>query len=171
MNKLQAVFLSRDGVLIKDRGNIVEPDYVELLPNVGEIIKRINEQNIPILMVFNEPLIGYGILSREKLVAIHTRMQSLLQAEGAEIDTVIWCPHKPQQPCFCRLPKPGMLYAGAVKHWLDLRKCLLIGDTVQDVQAAKAVRMPYKKVKKGLNDWDGWKEWEKERINDGELEH
>jgi D-glycero-D-manno-heptose 1,7-bisphosphate phosphatase len=156
----QAVFLGRDGVLIKDKGNIVEPDRVELLPNVGPIIKRINEQNIPIIMIFNEPMIGYGILSREKLVEIHTRMQELLQADGAELDTVIWCPHKPQQSCFCRLPKPGMLYAAATKHWLDLRECLYIGDTTQDVQAAKAVRMPYVKVKKGLSDWNGWEEFE-----------
>jgi len=155
----QAVFLGRDGVLIKDRGNIVEPDRVELLPGVGEIIKKINSLNIPIIMIFNESLIGYGILSREKLVEIHTHLQELLKEEGAEIDTVIWCPHKPQQACFCRLPKPGLLYAGAVKHWLDLRKCLFIGDSVQDVQAAKATRMPYFKVKKGLADWEGWKEF------------
>ena len=159
MSNPQAVFLGRDGVLIKDRGNIVEPDRVELLPGVGEVIHRINELEIPIIMVFNESLIGYGILSREKLVEIHTNLQELLNAEGAELDTIIWCPHKPQQPCFCRLPKPGMLYAGAVKHWLDLRKCIFIGDSVQDVQAAKAVRMPYFKVKKGLSDWDGWKEY------------
>ena len=156
----QAVFLGRDGVIIKDRGNITEPDRVELLPNVGEIIHHINQVDIPVLMVFNEPLIGYGILAREKLMDITSRINELLKEDEAEIDTALWCPHKPQQPCFCRLPKPGLLYAAATKHWLDLRQCLFIGDTDQDVQAAKAVRMPYKKVKKGLADWKEWSLYE-----------
>ncbi|HUV14450.1 MAG TPA: HAD-IIIA family hydrolase [Acidobacteriota bacterium] len=158
--KPQAVFLGRDGVLIKDIGNIVESDRVTLLPSVGEVLHHLNNLDIPILMVFNEPLIGYGILAREKLMDITSHIQELLKPFKAEIDTVLWCPHKPQQSCFCRLPKPGLLYAAATKHWLDLRKCIYIGDTDQDVQAAKAVRMPYEKVKKGLADWKGWSLYE-----------
>jgi D-glycero-D-manno-heptose 1,7-bisphosphate phosphatase len=151
----QAVFLGRDGVLIRDRGNIAEPHYVELLPNVGEIVKSINEQEIPVVMVFNEPLIGYNILSRDRLIEINTRIYNLLKEnDGAEIDMATWCPHKPSVNCWCRLPAPGLLYAMATKFYLDLRRCIFIGDTEQDIQAAKAVRMKWFKVKKGLADWN-----------------
>jgi len=155
----QAVFLGRDGVIIKDRGNIVDPNRVELLPGVGEIIHHINEQEIPVIVVYNEPLIGYNILSRDKLVEINSRINDLLKEDEAEIDMAGWCPHKPSVNCWCRIPSPGLLYAMATKFYLDLRRCIFIGDTEQDVQAAKAVRMKWFKVKKGLGDWEGSENW------------
>lgn len=153
MKPYQAVFLDRDGTIIKDVGHLTRKEDVELLPGAVEIIKRINELDILALMVTNQSVIGNGLLTREQLIEINNHMQEMLHKEGAEIDGAFWCPHKPEDNCFCRKPKPGMLYTAAVKFQLDLRRCIVVGDALADIQAAKAVRAQWFKVKKGLGEW------------------
>lgn len=153
MKPYQAVFLDRDGTIIRDVGHLTRKEDVELLSGAAEVIRRINELDILVLMVTNQSVIGNGLLTRERLVEINDHMQEILHREGAEIDAAFWCPHKPEDNCFCRKPRPGMLYTAAVKFQLDLRRCIMIGDTITDIQAAKAVRAKWYLVKKGLGEW------------------
>jgi len=146
--------LDRDGTIIRDVPNLSDPDQVELLPGAADRVRAINEAGWLVIVVTNQACINRGLVGKSQLQAVHERMQDLLNAQGAHVDTIVYCPHTPEQDCFCRKPQPGMLYTGATMHQLDLRECLLVGNTLTDIQAAKAVNMPRFKVKDGLGDWD-----------------
>jgi D-glycero-D-manno-heptose 1,7-bisphosphate phosphatase len=59
-------------------------------------------------------------------------------AHGGRIDGYYVCPHHPDAGCNCRKPKPGLLLQAAEEHGLDLRKCVFVGDSLTDQQAALA---------------------------------
>jgi D-glycero-D-manno-heptose 1,7-bisphosphate phosphatase len=48
------------------------------------------------------------------------------------------CPHRPDEGCNCRKPKPGMLYQAKRELLLDLKRSFMIGDALSDLAAAKA---------------------------------
>jgi histidinol-phosphate phosphatase family protein len=148
------VFLDRDGTIIRDVPNLADPEQVELLPGAADRIRAINEAGWLVIVVTNQACIGRGDVAVSQVEAVHKRMIQLLKDEGTGIHHIVLCPHTPEQACFCRKPEPGMLYAVATLFQLDLRECLMIGDALTDMQAAKAVNMPRFKVKDGLGEWD-----------------
>jgi D-glycero-D-manno-heptose 1,7-bisphosphate phosphatase len=40
--------------------------------------------------------------------------------------------------CFCRKPKPGMLFQAQREHGLDLSRTIFVGDDERDVEAGTA---------------------------------
>ena len=67
--------------------------------------------------------------------------------EGLTLDMIYYCPHRPDEKCECRKPKPGMLLQ-AIKDWeVDIEKSWLIGDSESDVQAGKAVGIKSIRIK------------------------
>jgi D-glycero-D-manno-heptose 1,7-bisphosphate phosphatase len=40
--------------------------------------------------------------------------------------------------CDCRKPRPGLLERAASEHGLDLSLCVMIGDTLRDIEAGHA---------------------------------
>jgi D-glycero-D-manno-heptose 1,7-bisphosphate phosphatase len=69
---------------------------------------------------------------------VHKKMVSELAAAGAWIDGVYFCPHKSEEICDCRKPKPGMLEQAAREHGLDLAGSWVVGDRYGDLEMAHA---------------------------------
>jgi histidinol phosphatase-like enzyme len=61
-----------------------------------------------------------------------------LASAGARIDAVYYCPHPPDDRCGCRKPMPGLLQRAATDWALDLTRCVFVGDSPTDAQAADA---------------------------------
>ena len=73
---------------------------------------------------------------------VHTRMNELLAAQGGRLDAVFFCPHRPEDDCDCRKPRPGMLRDIGRRYGVDLSQVPMVGDTLRDLQAARAVGCP-----------------------------
>ena len=52
---------------------------------------------------------------------------------------VVYCPHGPDEGCECRKPKPGMLKTIAEHSKVPLAGLWFVGDSLGDLEAAKAV--------------------------------
>jgi D-glycero-D-manno-heptose 1,7-bisphosphate phosphatase len=65
-----------------------------------------------------------------------------LKKNGCRIDGVFMCPHKPEDNCACRKPKPGLLLQAANLLSIDLSYSLMIGDAWTDLQAGFAAGIP-----------------------------
>jgi D-glycero-D-manno-heptose 1,7-bisphosphate phosphatase len=134
-----AVFLDRDGVINENR-----PDHVlswsqfRVLPGVAEAIRKLNHEGVPVFVITNQASVGRGLLSQENLDDIHSRMVRVLASAGARIETVYTCPHRPEDQCECRKPKPGLLEFAARSHGLDLSRSFVVGDAATDIQAGRA---------------------------------
>lgn len=134
------VFLDRDGTIIEDRDYPGDPDEVRLLPGAAAAIRRLNERQIPVIVVTNQSGIARGLITEAQYFAVRARMEELLSREGASVTASYHCPHGPetQPPCECRKPAPGLFERGAREHGLSLSRSYFVGDRPRDVLAGVA---------------------------------
>ena len=137
-----AVFLDRDGTLIRDTHYVSAADQVELIPGAALAVQRLNDAGWPVIVVTNQSGIARGLLTREDYDAVHARMTQLLRREGARIDGAYLCPHHPEFTGACECRKPGTLLfrTAAADHGLDVGASWYIGDKLRDVVPARALR-------------------------------
>ncbi len=131
--------LDRDGVINEDSDH-----YIRALdqwhPIAGSIpaIARLSRAGYEVVIATNQSGLARGYFDIDTLEAIHDRMRELVAAEGGEIAGIFYCPHHPDAGCHCRKPSTGLLEAierelgqSAVDAWF-------IGDSLKDLQAARA---------------------------------
>jgi D-glycero-D-manno-heptose 1,7-bisphosphate phosphatase len=134
------IILDRDGVI-----NYDSPDYIKSpeewhpIPGSLEAIAQLNQAGHTVVIATNQSGIGRGYYNVETLQAIHAKMLAALAAVGGHIDGIFYCPHKPEDHCDCRKPKPGLLLQIAEKFHTDFKDAVFIGDSWRDVEAAQAV--------------------------------
>ena len=135
MNSLpSAVFLDRDGTIIRDAEYISRPEQVELIGGAAEAIARINAALVPVVVATNQSGIGRGLFSREDYERVDARMKELLAERGARIDATYFCPHGPEEGCRCRKPGTLMFEWARDDLGIDLSSALFIGDRLRDVE-------------------------------------
>jgi len=142
---MKAVFLDRDGTVVVERGYITVPDAIELVPGAAPAIARLRAAGWKVFVVTNQGCVAKGLITEEELGVIHLRMVSMLAEQGATLDGIFYCPHHPDgevpqyaEECDCRKPRPGMLERAARENGLLLADCVMVGDTLRDVEAAHA---------------------------------
>lgn len=138
MNNLpSAVFLDRDGTIIRDVEYISRPEQVELIDGAAEAIARINATLVPVVVATNQSGIGRGLFSLADYEGIDARMKELLAERGARIDATYFCPHKPEDGCGCRKPGTLMFEWARDDLGIDLSSALFVGDRLRDVEPAE----------------------------------
>jgi len=132
-----AVFLDRDGVLNQNRADYVRTwEQVEFLPGVFEAMQRLAGSPFMVVVVTNQSAVGRGLMTVEGLAAINGGIVQQVQQAGGRIDAVYTCPHRPDEGCPCRKPRPGMLLQAAQDLGIDLERSYLVGDAISDMEAA-----------------------------------
>ena len=138
--QVKAVFVDRDGVINRNRADHVKSwDEFVFLPNAVEALTELSRHGMRTVILTNQAAINRGIVSRRVIDDIHARMIALLQDAGARVEGVFCCPHRPEEHCSCRKPRPGLLLQAAEQLGIDLESSYLIGDALSDVAAGRAV--------------------------------
>ncbi len=141
-----AVFLDRDGVLVEDRGLLIDAAELHILPGVPSALRRLKESGFRLIVVSNQTVVARGMITPEGVEAIHAQLLPLLEEAGApRLDAIYFCPHHPNADlpeyrivCDCRKPQPGILLRAAEEHHLDLSASFMVGDRMTDVAAGAA---------------------------------
>ena len=138
---MQTVFLDRDGVINKniDNGYVTCWEAFEFLPNALKAIQKLTAAGYQLIIVTNQACINKGIISSRMLEAIHSRMVEQIEANDGKIRAIYHCPHRDEDGCDCRKPKPGMLIQAATEHGIDFSTAYLIGDSSRDIAAGQQV--------------------------------
>ncbi len=135
-----AIFLDRDGVINRNRLDHVKAwSEFEFLPGALAALRRLAQLKWPIVVVSNQAMIDRGLVSHAAVDEINRSMCLAIQQAGGRIDAVFYCPHRPDENCVCRKPRPGLLRKAAAQLQLDLTQSFLIGDADSDILAAQAV--------------------------------
>jgi mannose-1-phosphate guanylyltransferase / phosphomannomutase len=161
----RAVFIDRDGVLNVYKGDILQPEQIELLPNVLEALKALNRSPFLAILVTNQPHAAKGFCSIDTIYEINRALETALGNDGAKIDDVFICLHHPdngypgeskelKKDCDCRKPKPGMILAALAKYNIDPAYSFIIGDSTSDILAGKAAGVKTILVETGLGGED-----------------
>jgi len=133
-----AVFLDRDGTIGEEMGYVNHIDRFQIFPFAAEAIRRLNQAEIPVIVVTNQSGIARNIFPESLVHEVHKKMVSQLAAAGAWIDGIYYCPHKSEDVCDCRKPNPGMLERAAREHTLDLGASWVVGDRYGDLEMGYA---------------------------------
>ena len=134
-----AVFLDRDGVIIKNRASYVLTwAEVEFYPEALHALVAISTSPYKIVIVTNQSPVGRGMMTMSTANDINERLVKTIEQHGGRIDGVFICPHAPREKCNCRKPKPGLIHQAAAALTLDLPRSILIGDAYSDLLAGQA---------------------------------
>jgi len=129
-----AVFLDRDGTLIKDYGYMKSPSQVELLPNTIECLHSLKNFGLLFVMATNQSGIGRGYLSVDDFNAVQYKLFELLAAHDIFFDGVYYCPHMPSDMCKCRKPRTGMALSAHRDLGINFSESYMVGDKDDDIR-------------------------------------
>ena len=163
----RAIFLDRDGTIIKNKGYICKFSEVEIFPFSIEAVKAINNRGYLAIVVTNQSSVARGICTEEQIGIIHDRMKRYFQKYQANIEKFYYCPYhrngvidRYRKDADCRKPSPGMILHAAKEFNIDLSKSFMIGDSTIDIEAGHRAGCKTVLVRTG-----GGKEAELDLIN------
>jgi D-glycero-D-manno-heptose 1,7-bisphosphate phosphatase len=137
-----AIFLDKDGTLLKDVPWNVDPLHMRLAPGAFEALEVFASLGMPLFIISNQSGVALGKFPASALSDVEARLHELANIAGAKLDGIYWCPHHPQgavadytRVCGCRKPAPGMLLRAADEHGIDLSRSWFIGDILDDIEA------------------------------------
>ncbi len=133
------VLLDRDDTLSVDRpGYLRSPEDLEFYPEAAGALARLVRLGFCLAVVTNQSAVGRGLVSPEELRGIHDRLTSELARVGASLAGIYHCPHRPEDGCDCRKPKPGLLRQAMTDLGFGPTDTYMIGDAATDIQAGAA---------------------------------
>lgn len=132
-----AVFLDRDGTIAEEVGYLNHASRFRMFPFAGKAIRHLNEAGLPVIVVTNQSGVGRGYFPESLVHIVNELMTQQLEAAGARLDAIYYCPHTSAEKCACRKPNTGMLDSAAREHSLDLRRSFVVGDRHGDIELAR----------------------------------
>jgi D-glycero-D-manno-heptose 1,7-bisphosphate phosphatase len=139
-----AIFLDRDGVINRParEGAYIESlaDF-ELLPGVVDALVELADAGAALFVATNQRGVARGLVPMSELEAMHAYLTATLAEAGAPLVGIYVCPHH-EGSCDCRKPEVGLFrQAQADNPWVDFSTSHLVGDSLSDLQAARALGM------------------------------
>ncbi len=135
---MKVVFIDRDGVINKDRRDYIK-SWSEFCPIPGSIeaLRLLRLHDYSIIVITNQSAINRKMIDRAELQEIHDNMVTMVKAQGGDIEAIYSCPHRPEENCACRKPKPGLIYRAQADYGLELSEICMIGDSLKDIECAR----------------------------------
>jgi D-glycero-D-manno-heptose 1,7-bisphosphate phosphatase len=136
-----AVFIDRDGTIVRDLHYLNDPERVEIIPGAIVAMARLKAAGFAVVVVTNQSGIARGLITVAEYELVRARVDWLMAAGGGGLDATYMCPHHPAitGPCDCRKPGPALFRRAASDLGLDLTRSVLIGDRWRDVAPAAMV--------------------------------
>jgi D-glycero-D-manno-heptose 1,7-bisphosphate phosphatase len=138
-SKHRAIFLDRDGILVVPQfrdGRSFAPRTMkefEIYAEAPRCVTWLQKAGFKIVVVSNQPDVGAGLISRNTVDAMNTRLRNSMPLDAVKV-----CFHTKEQRCDCRKPLPGMLLEAAAEIDIDLSASVMVGDRASDIQAGAA---------------------------------
>ncbi len=129
-----AVLLDRDDTLIEDGPYLNDPRGVVPMPGARRALDDLRDRGLLLAVVTNQSGVARGLITPEQLGEVNAEVAGRL----GPFDSWQICLHGEDHGCACRKPAPGMVLAAASALGVPPRRCVLIGDTGGDVDAALA---------------------------------
>ena len=131
----RAVFLDRDGTIIKDRGDIRIIKKIEFYEYTFNCLREL-QYKFFLFIVTNQSGINKGVITNNEIIKIHSFILQRMNDNGVEIKEIYCCPHKEEELCSCRKPNSFFLEQAKKKYLLNLTESYVIGDHPSDMELA-----------------------------------
>ncbi|MEY2486870.1 MAG: D-glycero-D-manno-heptose 1,7-bisphosphate phosphatase [Verrucomicrobiota bacterium] len=147
MTKSAAVFLDRDGTIMRDVDYCGDPKNVEVFNNASPTLRKLKERGYKLIVITNQSGIGRGYFSEAEYRAVEDEVAR--QVGDNLIDATYYCPHLPADGCKCRKPSAEMVLSAAREHAIDLSRSFFIGDKKSDIECGRRAGVKTVLVKTG----------------------
>lgn len=140
-NKKPAIFLDRDGTIIKLIPYLQDLNKVELIEGAKEAILKLNSEGYLTIITSNQSGIGRGYYSFIELDLITKKL--IHSISPAKFDAIYYAPSSPESSSDFRKPGVGMFNAACLKFKIDLTKSWVVGDNFADFEFAQNIDLPF----------------------------
>ena len=130
-----AVFLDRDGTIMRDADYCGHPRQVAVFPGASDALQRIRAAGFQIFIITNQSGIGRGYFSETDYHAVAEEVERQLGI--GLIDGTYFCPDVPDNGSLRRKPAPGMILEAQRDHALDLTRSFMVGDKAVDMECGR----------------------------------
>ncbi len=137
----KAVFLDRDGVINRERGEYTYKvaDF-EILPSVIPTLKKVQELGYKIIVITNQGGIAKGIYTHNDVHLAHQYLETELEANGISLTDIFYSPHhQDYSKSLDRKPGSLMFEKAMAMYHIDPKSSVMIGDSERDIIASKKV--------------------------------
>ena len=130
-----AVFLDRDGTLMREVNYCSDPKDVEIFPGVTEALLKLKAAGYKLIVISNQAGIGRGYFTEAQYRLVEAEVARAVLP--ATFDAVYFCPDRPDLATDRRKPGIGMIVEAQRDLTIDLARSFFIGDKAIDVECGR----------------------------------
>lgn len=132
----EALFLDRDGTLIRWVDYLCDPQGVRLCDGIASALSQAKKAGCLLFLHTNQSGVGRGYFELDAVEAVNARMCEMLGVELSFFDEVCIAPDHPNRVSddSYRKPHPRFELEMVDRFSLDLKRCYMIGDSASDLQ-------------------------------------
>lgn len=134
-----ALFLDRDGIIVKDHGYVGRIEDLEPIDDIAKIIHWARSEGFWVIVATNQSGIARGKYTIKDYEECTRYLNRYFAKLGVQFDAWYSCPYHPQgfiptlqRDSILRKPAPGMLMAALEDFPIDLTRSFMIGDKDTD---------------------------------------
>lgn len=154
-----AVFLDRDGTLMREVNYCSDPKQVEIFSGVPDALLRLRAAGYKLIVISNQAGIGRGYFTEAQYRVVEAEVARAVLP--AIFDAVYFCPDRPDLATERRKPGTGMVVEAQREHNIDLARSYFIGDKAIDIECGRkaGVRTILVKTGYGTHETQGDPDW------------
>jgi D-glycero-D-manno-heptose 1,7-bisphosphate phosphatase len=130
-----AVFLDRDGTIMREVEYCADPKLVEIFPGVPAALERLKARGYKLIVISNQSGIGRGYFTETEYRAVEAEVARKILP--AVLDATYFCPDHPDRASDRRKPAPGMVLEAQRDYDLDLARSFFVGDKAIDIECGR----------------------------------
>lgn len=140
VKKTKAVFLDRDGVLVKgfilNRKLYAVRNFEDfyLYPKTRENLLKLKKLGYLLIIITNQPDVGKNLISKKTI----SQMNKFLY-ESLPIDKIYTCIHNQSSNCKCRKPKTHFFETAIKNYKINPEMSFMVGDRKYDILAGNKI--------------------------------
>ena len=134
-----ALFLDRDGIVIKDTGYVSSTEGIGFVDGIFDLCRAAIARGYLVIVLTNQSGVARGYYTEAAVRQIHLWISAEFAKRNAPIDAFYFCPHHPDGTvaeysieCNCRKPRPGLVLNATKDFDIDITRSIMIGDKESD---------------------------------------
>ena len=137
------IFLDRDGVINRFPGMgayVTRPKDFHFIPGAVHAIRLLTQAGFEVNVISNQGCVSRGMITLSGLHRLTKKMIRRIKSAGGELNGVYYCVHQMSDQCRCKKPNTVLLKKALRRRHFDLSDVFFIGDSKEDMQAAKKMK-------------------------------
>ncbi len=136
----RAAFLDLNGTLVMPI-KVEAPELYTPIPGALEAVAVLNDAGFLCPVITVQSRIAKGLYSEATFRCWFTSFSQRADELGASFAGLYICPHRFHSGCLCGKPNPDLYRQAARDHVTDCSHSYVVGDSVDDMEAAQRMRM------------------------------